>query len=62
MPVGADPKDYPCGPYLQVIPTNPCADVRYADRVDISTSAPGGSEAGWHYNPRTGYFASDAEL
>jgi len=62
MPVGADPKDYPCGPYVQTIPANPCADVRVADRVEINLDAPGGGQAGWHYNPRTGYFASDADL
>lgn len=62
MPVGADPKDYPCGPYIQAIPVNPCADVRIADRVQIDFDAPGGGEAGWHYNPRTGFFAADTDF
>ncbi|MBN1555487.1 MAG: hypothetical protein JXA11_12135 [Phycisphaerae bacterium] len=61
MPVGGDPKEYPHGPYLQVIPLNPQADLRVADRVQIGTDAPGGGQAGWHYNPRTGYFAPDTD-
>lgn len=62
MPVGADLKDYPLGPYLQAMPVNPCADARIADRVEIGLDAPGGGEAGWHYNPRTGYFAADTDF
>lgn len=59
MPVGANPKDYPNGPYLRGIPANPCAHVRVASCVEIGTSEPGGGNAGWHYNPETGHFTAD---
>lgn len=62
IPVGADPKEYPCGPYIQALPVNPCADPRVADRVEIGTDAPGGGQAGWHYNPKTGFFAADTDI
>ena len=62
MPVGANPKDYPCGPYIESMPANPCANPRIADRVQIDIDAPGSGEAGWHYNPRTGFFAPDTGI
>jgi general secretion pathway protein G len=61
MPVGADPDEYPFGPYVLMMPVNPLADPLIADRVEVGAGAPGGGEAGWHYNPRTGYFASDVD-
>jgi type II secretory pathway pseudopilin PulG len=59
MPFNGEPQDYPCGPYLSHFPSNPFVDRSVSDRIEVGTSAPGGGNAGWHYNPQTGSFSRD---
>ena len=46
------------GPYLCKIPTNPFTK---NSRVETGTGKPGGGNAGWYYNTKTGKFFADDE-
>jgi general secretion pathway protein G len=61
IPIGGDPRNYPYGPYLRSLPDNPYTDHRISSELEVSEDAPGGGNAGWHYNPRTGQFSPDSD-
>lgn len=61
MPIGADPHDYPFGPYLSAFPANPYVGPHVSCSVEVESSTPGGGNAGWHYNPQTGMFFADSD-
>lgn len=57
--LGQPHERYPFGPYLHSVPANPYVPRSVAAKVQVGTDAPGGGEAGWHYNPKTGHFCPD---
>jgi hypothetical protein len=45
---------WPCGPYLERIPSNPYVNFRLAGRIKIAPAERGGGNAGWYYDPSSG--------
>jgi type II secretory pathway pseudopilin PulG len=58
-PLDAEPQDYPYGPYLQAVPENPFVNTRICRDIEAGRSGPGGGNAGWYFNVRTGVVYAD---
>ncbi|MBS3821739.1 MAG: prepilin-type N-terminal cleavage/methylation domain-containing protein [Planctomycetes bacterium] len=58
-PADAEPQDYPYGPYLQAVPENPFVNTRICRDVESGRNGPGGGNAGWYFNVRTGVVYAD---
>jgi type II secretory pathway pseudopilin PulG len=58
-PQGADVRDYPFGPYLDRIPANPFVNTRINSQIETGRQGPGGGNAGWYFNVRTGVVYAD---
>ena len=52
MPSGGDPDDYPFGPYLQKVPTNPFN----GDNTVANTAPSNGATIGWYFHATNGDF------
>ncbi len=50
------------GPYIERIPRNPYVNRRVADRVEIGLAGPGGGNAGWYFNEKTGVVSPDDDF
>jgi general secretion pathway protein G len=58
-PGNADRSEYPLGPYLPAIPPNPFVNGRISRNVEVGRENPGGGNAGWYFNARTGVIYAD---
>lgn len=58
-PEGGDRADYRFGPYLKAIPANPFVNSRVSRDIEVGREAPGGGNAGWYFNVRTGVIHAD---
>jgi type II secretory pathway pseudopilin PulG len=58
-PEGVASEEYRFGPYLEFVPSNPFVNERASSAVEIGREAPGGGNAGWYFNVRTGIIYAD---
>lgn len=61
-PIGGDRDDYRFGPYLQSMPSNPFVNSRISSTVEVGRETPGGGNAGWYFNVRTGVIYADDDV